>query len=407
MMRTSCFPATLAFCLLAILACASAASTKYCIGLPSEPRLGVICAIQKNKNACLDRMALDNEDSTASCIWRQINSNFVTDIQNFSSRVGSMSMDVSYDPAVVEGGICGASFNTSLASGMKKKVGVIVQQLDGPNNKEEHSAFGPYLEVIASTCTAGGQNSTSRSCSTSIIPPSTLTYREDYKFNHTLSHSFFTTDTDLITQFNTTGKLNNANKIQYTVVTKAFPCKLGPLTPTPALSDIFTMGSTGYQLETPTPTAPTSGTTSSTNSTQPYHYSMQSYRTYLISNATGADWTVQIQRTLSNTGTENSELTVFLLKEAALTDWIAECKGICTPPAEMALNGTLCTGKECKGSVRGLGAKNSKYYLWVSFTKAWGPLFSGTYSNSGPLRSPYNAQQVSVVIDPKFWLFSS
>jgi hypothetical protein len=74
-------------------------------------------------------MALDNENATASCIWRQIQPNFLTDIQNFSTRVGSMVMDVSYDAAVVEGGICGASFNTSLANGMKNKVGVVVQQL--------------------------------------------------------------------------------------------------------------------------------------------------------------------------------------------------------------------------------------------------------------------------------------
>jgi hypothetical protein len=213
----------------------------------------------------------------------------------------------------------------------------------------------------------------------------------------------------MITQFNTTGKLNSANKIEYTVITKAFPCTLGPLTATPALSDSFIMGSTGYQLETPTPIAPI--TTIITNSTSTkgaaYHYSMQSYRTYLISNMTGADWSVRIQKTLSDTGTEDSELTVFLLKEAALNAWIAECKGICTPPAEQAWNGTLCTGDNCQGSARGLGAKASKYYLWVSYTKAWGPLFSGTYSNSGPITSPYNGQQVSVVIDPKYWEFSS
>jgi hypothetical protein len=354
-------------------------------------------------------MALDNENSTASCIWRQIGSKSITDIQEFSTRVGSMSMDVSYDASVVEGGICGATFNTSLPGNMKNKVGVIVQQLDGPNNKEKHSAFGPDLEVIASTCTAGGQNGSSRSCSTSVIPPSTLTYREDYKFNHKLTHSFFTADTDMIKQFNKTGKLKNGNKIEYSVVTEAFPCTLGPLSATPALSDTFTMGSTQYQLETPTPTIPTIPTTSNTTTTsgQPYHYSMQSYRTYLISNATGADWTVRIEKTLSNTGTENSELTVFLLKEGALTDWIAECKGMCNPPAEMAWNGTLCTGKECTGSAQALGAKFSKYYLWVSYTKAWGPMFSGTYSNTGPLSSPYDAQHVSVEIEPKFWQFFS
>jgi len=321
-----------------------------------------------------------------------------------------MSVDFSYDAGIVEGGICGASFNTTLPGKLKNKVGVVVQQLDGPNNKEKHSAFGPNLEVIASTCTAGGQNSNSRSCSTSIIPPSTLTYREDYKFSQKLTHSFFTSDTDMITQFNTTGKLDTADEIQYTVVSKAFPCKLGPLPATPALSDIFTMGSTGYHLETPIPTVPTiptSNTTNSTDSPQPYHYSMQSYRTYMISNATGADWTVRIQKTLSKTGTENSELTVFLLRESALTDWIAECKGICNPPAEMAWKGTLCTGKECKGSARGLGAKHSKYYLWVSYTKAWGPLYNGTYSDTEPLSSPYNAQQVRVDIEPKFWQFFS
>lgn len=207
----------------------------------------------------------------------------------------------------------------------------------------------------------------------------------------------------MITQFNTTGKLDSDNEIEYTVVTKAFPCKLGPLTPTPALVDSFIMGPTGYQLESPTPTA----AITTKNSTATYHYSMQSYRTYLISNVTGADWTVKIQKTLTDTGTEDSELTVFLLKEAGLNEWIAECNGICTPPAEKAWNGTLCTGEECKGSARGLGPKTSKYYLWVSYTKAWGPNFSGMYSESGPTSSPYNAQQVSVVIDPKFWQFSS
>lgn len=74
-------------------------------------------------------MAIDTENATASCIWRQVTPNFVTDIQNFSTKVGNMVMDVAYDAAVVEGGICGASFNTSLASGMKNKVGVVVQQL--------------------------------------------------------------------------------------------------------------------------------------------------------------------------------------------------------------------------------------------------------------------------------------
>jgi hypothetical protein len=98
-------------------------------GVASDPRLGVICAIQKNKNDCLDRMAIDTEASTASCIWRQVQSNFITDIQNFSTRVGSSAIDVAYDASVIDGGICGASFNTSLASGMKSKVGVVVQQL--------------------------------------------------------------------------------------------------------------------------------------------------------------------------------------------------------------------------------------------------------------------------------------
>ena len=186
------------------------------------------------------------------------------------------------------------------------------------------------------------------------------------------------------------------------MTSKAFPCKLGPLTPTPALADSLTMGPTGYQLETPAPSVDTNSTKG-----KPYHYSMQSYRTYLISNATGVDWTVKIQKKLSNTGTEDSELTVFLLKEAGLNEWIAQCNGVCTPPAEMAWNGTLCTGEECSGSARNLGAKSSKYYLWVSYTKAWGPLYSGTYSNNGPISSPYDAQQVSVVIDPKYWQFSS
>jgi hypothetical protein len=212
----------------------------------------------------------------------------------------------------------------------------------------------------------------------------------------------------MITQFNTTGKLNADNAIEYTVTTKAFPCKFGPFQATPALTDTLTMGSIGYQLETPTPTVPTANiTVNSTIKATPYHYSMQSYRTYLISNATGADWTVRIQKTLTEDGTEDAELTVFLLKEASLNEWIAQCNGVCNPPAETSWNGTLCTGDECKGSARGFGAKSSKYYLWVSYTKAWGPLYSGTYSDSGPISSPYNAQQVSVTIDPKFWQFSS
>ncbi len=353
-------------------------------------------------------MALDTETSTASCIWRVVQSNSLVDIQNFSTRVGSASMDVSYDAPAIGGFICGASFNTTLSSGMKNKVGVIVQQLDGPNNKVKNSAFGPDIGVIAATCTAGGQDGNSRSCTTSLVPPSTLTYREGYKFNHKVTHSFFTTDPDMISQFNSTGKLENNNKIEYTVVTKATPCTLGQqVSATPALVDTFTMGPTGYQLETPTPTVPTSGNaTTTTKGGAPYHYSMQSYRTYLISNVTGVDWNVRISKVLSNTGTDDSELTVFLLKEASLAQWIAECKGVCSVPAELAWSNTLCTGDACQGSARGLGAK-SKYYFWVSYTKAWGPLFSGTYSNSGPISSPYNAQQVSVTIDPKFWQWVS
>ena len=74
-------------------------------------------------------MAMDNENATASCIWRQITPNFVTDVQNFSTKIGVAEMNVAYDASVIEGGICGASFNTSLASGTKNKVGVVVQQL--------------------------------------------------------------------------------------------------------------------------------------------------------------------------------------------------------------------------------------------------------------------------------------
>lgn len=408
---------------------ALAANSNTCLGDPSNPRLGAVCRVQTSQQNCLGRLSISTPTYTATCTWRQLlkSNTYIQQTQIFTSYAGGVipPQKLSFNASAgIPTGVCGVTVNATLTNAAANYIKVFAQQRGPPNNKNNtlSGPLSPWVEVSSAACVGGLGADDSRVCATKLIPLPALNNVTSQNVVNTLDLAFTTADSGWITQF----KQNATTPVPIvvSVKTKAYGCGVatpigggggggkgtntsapsgttpgGPtalgVKPTPAISDKIIFGPSDFILYPGTAVK----------------YTVTSFRAYLMTNVTGFTWNAKVVKALdgssSGGGGGTSQLTVFAMREADFSAWAVSSTGVVDPPADLALNGTLCTGTYCKGSIPfRIGPGRGRIVLWVSWPRVWSPLWSGTVSSTGPIAtSPYKTQLVQVDIDPATWNF--
>lgn len=389
---------------LALLACADAKKKK----TNRNPALGLCtgwlwCRTLFSEAECLGSYSTTFGASSTeipSCTWRKVLPDAVIDKQTFQTIIGTGSVDLGKYKESFADGTCGATVTVTLADDLKGQVGLAAELTGPPNNKATgwSDPLAPGLEGTAAAGFAGIDGNPSSVTLSLALPPAlgrrtaNVTKKALRSFPQRVNVGFVTASPDLISQYSTNNRLYESSYIGYTVSVTAHRCTPAGapvgLGATPIVADSAVFGPTFYRLY----------------DAAAKHFSMTSYRTSLVTGVTGATWNVKVDRTLG-AGTA-TQLTVFLLSEADAAAWAASCDGVCDPPTDKALPGTLCTDTACSGAASGL-APGGRYALWVSYPKAWGPGSNAYSSNSSPVSPRYTREVVTTVVEAASWARST
>lgn len=189
-------------------------------------------------------------------------------------------------------------------------------------------------------------------------------------------------------QWRESGRLNSTNTLKFKMELQGHRCRTPATTPapTPMVRDQVLFGPTSFLLNQ-----------------DPKHYYLLSYRSYRLTNVTGANWTVRIPATLS-AGGKRTKMVSMLMREVDYIKWSGKiCNKTCLPPTDLALPGTLCFDYKCARKATGLGSKAGAYRLLVSYPEIYTFDWGGSYANSKPVKTIYNKQLVKVDVWPQSW----
>lgn len=195
-------------------------------------------------------------------------------------------------------------------------------------------------------------------------------------------------DTQQIRELTNEGALYQSDPFKIRQQMEFLKCsRATPLAPVPAIRDTVAFGATPFS-------------TWQESAQNGFYY--LSYRAYRITNVTGADWTVNVRRTL-DPGMQQTPLTVFLLSDQDYATYLYDHNTTGNPPLAYALPNTLCNSTTCTGMARNLGPSTGVYRLWVSYPQFTQYTYPGSYGSQVPPYWPYADQLVDVTVQAKNW----
>ncbi len=361
------------------------AASAVCLGYADAPELDADCRRRRSEGACLKGFALRSTNLTASCIWHQLTSTATKDRQWVTGRGGGIVL-AGIDHS---GSVCAISVRMALPSSAKDRWGAYMRLLGGPQDTSFYSdANAPRLDFRTATCTLSPGVFGPSACELRLTAPKGYARHPDF-INNAAVMEFFATDPSLSEQWASNGRLAADSALRFRLDIEGTRCGAGLRgTPpqTPAILDRLIFGPSSYQF-----------------SERPAPYFLLSYRTYRVSNVSGADWTVAVTRSLVRSGSK-TPLTSLLMRDEDYVMWSRGCDSRCAPPPKvMALKGTYCEGVMCKRGFRGLGAKTGLYRLWVGYPQVAAHDWNGAYSRGGPVATPFHRQMVEVEMWPRGW----
>jgi hypothetical protein len=355
-----------------------------CMGYKEFAELDTDCRARMDEPSCMQGYALRSQNISVSCIWHQLADTKTIDRQILYNRGGSViASGVNY-----QGSICSTTMRMTLPSSAKGRWGSYMRLLSGPQNVSLNvDSTSPRESFVTAGCTLG--KGAANSCKLTNTAPKGKALTPSFKENAAVIE-FFTTDKDLIKQYNDTKRLSYNSTLKFKLEFEGTRCRDTEPYPkeTPALLDQVVFGPTSYML----------------NET-PKRYFLRTYRAYRVSNVTGIDWSVDVLKSMEKSGNK-TRLTSFLMREQDYFTWADKCITNCTPPEDLALPHTICKGLACTGKIRALGAANGAYRLLVSYPEISSFISKSSFSNTEEVETRFKKELVKVEIWPKAWAFN-
>ena len=94
-------------------------------------------------------------------------------------------------------------------------------------------------------------------------------------------------------------------------------------------------------------------------------------------------------------------INAWLMTQADLAKFAPTCNPSCTPPQNLAIKGTFCSGLKCTTTAKNLNGV-TPYCLFVSYPTIISAQSPNNWFATGPAPNPYPAQAVSIVAKAQF-----
>lgn len=149
------------------------------------PESNDICDAIDNKDDCIAKIVIKNENFTASCVWHDNKKYKVFDFQQVTSQGGPLGI-VGLD---YRGSMCGIRMTVDLPKEAASKWGVNVRLWGGPGTPEWYSTTSPDIPLTSSGCTAS--KGAPLSCTAELVTPAKYVSKPIFD-NNRATLDFFT-----------------------------------------------------------------------------------------------------------------------------------------------------------------------------------------------------------------------
>ena len=308
-----------------------------------------------------------------SCLWRVVSSNKIQDTYYAKTKWNAFAGFFMNTNSVV-----GTSLKVTLPASAKGKLGIEAQLYTGDESlcQDAWLIGSPgWAPSSASRCIAGSylKYDEPQSCTVKFIPPAGYALVSPYKCSQYYFELASAGNNDLPSAYD--GLLEDFVTLRFDRVMYTKPQRA-----TPIIDSRFTFGPSYLGSYESVP-----------------YYFVANGNNFLLTNISGADWTVEVEKNLGSP----SNLTVFLMESEARRKWKDSCDAgdTCSLPTELAIKVPVCNDVFCSGSVRGL-KKDAQYTLIVASSHWSENAFQGMFQQVEDM--PIKDQQLSQIIKVLF-----